>query len=394
MFHVRTAHLKTDSFKENLGNVRFYDGIQNTSRVDVLGNPKLYTKVVDNILLSPSVMTRIMFGGVPFEGKVQDVDLDVISDTQGQWITGLEELALAATSTVVRTSFAQTAFTQPQVSILLESFANQGAGRNISVDKLKYEKAAAQVVQALGGAIYGYGQANQMLGLEAIVDNGTNNATIGGISRSTYPTLDAYVATVTANKLTLALLDTIHDNVRAAGMAQEKPNVAYTTKSIWSLYGQLLQPFIRASYRDVGYDKLRNNDKWGQRNNPELKGSIGFDGLSYRTLTIVDDDFANTNGNNPLYMMNEDYFKWHGRSEVPDEYKDTLEHVSFGDDTVYEGTGAMAAEAMPSSNHGFFYQKPEPMPTQGGKYARFWAIGNVIAHSYRRHGKATGLTTI
>jgi hypothetical protein len=56
--------------------------------------------------------------------------------------------------------------------------------------------------------------------------------------------------------------------------------------------------------------------------------------------------------------------------------------------------GAMAAEAMPSTSHGFFYQKPQPMPTQGGKYARFWAIGNLIAHSFRRHGKATGLTTI
>lgn len=394
MFSLKTAHLNTDNFRNSLGNVRFYDGIQNTSRVDVLGNPKLYTKVVDNVLLSPTVMTRLMFGGVPFEGKVQDVDYDVVSDTSGQWVTGLEELNLTATSTVVRASFAHTAFTQEQVSILLESFANAGSLNVVSIDKFKFEKAAAQVVQAMGAAVYGYGSANQMLGLEAIVDNGTNNSTIGGVSRSTYATLDGYVATVTANKLTLALLDTIHDNVRAAGLTQEKPNVAYTTKAIWSLYGQLLQPYIRASYRDVGYDKLRNNDKWGQRNNPELRGSIGFDGLSYRTLTIVDDDFANTNSNNPLYMVNEDYVKWHGRSETPDEYKDTHEHVDFGDNTTYEGTGAMAAEAMPSTSHGFFYQKPQPMPTQGGKHARFWAIGNLIAHSYRRNGKATGLTTI
>lgn len=374
--------------------VNFYDGTQNAARVDVLGNPKLYTKVVDQVLLSPTVMTRTMFGGVPFEGKVQDVDLDVISDTQGQWVTGLEELNLTATSTVVRSSYAQTAFTQPQMSILLESFANTGSANVINIDKFKYEKACAQIVQAMGSAIYGYGAANQMLGLEAIVDNGTNNATIGGISRSTYSQLDGYIGTVTANKLTLALLDTMHDNVRAAGLTQEKPNVAYTTKAIWSLYGQLLQPYLRQGYREVGYDKLRNNDKFGQRSNPELRASAGFDGLSYRTLTVIDDDFANTNGNNPLYMMNEDYVKWHGRTEVPDEYKDTHEHVDFGDDTTYEGTGAMAAEAMPSGAHGFFYQKPQPMPTQGGKYARFWAIGNYIAHSFRRHAKALALTTI
>lgn len=384
MFSKRTAHLNIDNFRENLGNVRFYDGIQNTARVDVLGNPKLYTKVVDQVLLSPTIMTRSMFGGLPFEGKVQDVDMDVVSDTQGQWVTGLEDLNLTATSTVVRTSYAQAAFTQPQMSILLESFANQGSLNVVSIDRFKFEKAAAQVVQALGAAAYGTGAANQILGLEAIVDDGTNNATIGGISRSTYPQLDAYLATVTSNKLTLALLDTMHDNVRAAGLSNEKPNVAYTTKAIWSLYGQLLQPFVRQSYREAGYDKLRNSDKWGQRSNPELRASAGFDGLSYRTLTVIDDDFC-TSGK--LYMVNEDYLNWYGRSVVPDEYKDTHEHVSFGGDTTYEGTGALAAEAMPSTDHGFFYQKPQQMPTQGGKYARFWVIGNYIAHSFRRHGK-------
>lgn len=361
------------------------DGIQNSSRVSTLGNPKLYTKVVDQVLLSPTVMTRSMFGAKPFEGITQDIDLDVVSDTQGQWVTGLEELNMSAVSTVVRTSFGHAAFTQPQVSIMLESFANQGAvGGVINLDSFKYAKAAAQVVQAIGGAAYGSGAANQILGLEAIVDNGTVAATIGGISRSTYSQLDSYIVTVTSNKLTLATLDTLHDNIRAAGLTNEKPNIAYMTKAEWSLYGQLLQPYVRQSYREVGYDKLTNNMKWGQRSNPELRASAGFDGLTYRTLTMIDDDFGNAG---QLYMVNEDYLNWYGRSVVPEEYKDTIEHVDFGSEKTYEGTGALAVEAMPSTDHGFFYQPPQQMPTQGGKYARFWTIGNYIADSYRRHGK-------
>ena len=361
------------------------DGIQNVARVSTLGNPKLYTKVVDQVLLSPTVMTRSMFGAKPFEGITQDIDLDVVSDTQGQWVTGLEELNMSAVSTVVRSQFGHAAFTQPQVSIMLESFANQGSvGGVINLDSFKYAKAAAQVVQAIGAAAYGSGSANQILGLEAIVDNGTNNATIGGISRSTYSQLNAYIVTVTSNKLTLATLDTLHDNIRAAGLTNEKPNIAYMTKAVWSLYGQLLQPYVRQSYREVGYDRLTNNMKWGQKSNPELRASAGFDGLTYRTLTMIDDDFAPAG---QLYMVNEDYLNWYGRSVVPDEYKDTIEHVSFGDESTYAGTGAMAAEAMPSTDHGFFYQPPQQMPTQGGKYARFWTIGNYIAESYRRHGK-------
>ncbi len=382
LFHkLSTLKEVTDS---RLTNVRFYDGIQNSGRVDQLGNPKLYTKVVDQVLLSPTVMTRSMFGAKEFEGKTQDIDLDVVSDTQGQWVTGLEELNMSAVSTTVRTSFAHAAFTQPQVSIMLESFANQGSLGVINLDSFKYEKAAAQVVQAIGAAAYGFGTANQILGLEAIVDDGSNNSTIGGISRSTYSQLDAYPVTVTSNKLTLATLDTLHDNIRAAGLTNEKPNIAYTTKAVWSLYGQLLQSYVRQSYREAGYDKLTNSMKWAQRSNPELRASAGFDGLTYRTLTVIDDDFANAG---QLYMVNEDYLNWYGRSTVPDEYRDTIEHVSFGDDSTYEGTGALAASEMPSTNHGFFYQPPQQMPTQGGKYARFWTIGNYIADSYRRHGK-------
>lgn len=384
----RTIHREIsqkEQFESSLGNVRFYDGIQNSARVSGLGNPKLYTKVVDQVLLSPTVMTRSMFGAKPFEGITQDIDLDVVSDTQGQWVTGLEELNMSAVSTTVRTSFAHAAFTQPQVSIMLESFANSGSvGGVINLDDFKYAKAAAQVVQAIGSAAYGFGTANQILGLEAIVDNGTNNATIGGISRSTYAQLDAYLVTVTSNKLTLATLDTLHDNIRAAGLTNEKPNIAYTTKAVWSLYGQLLQPYVRQSYREVGYDRLANNMKWGERSNPQLRASAGFDGLTYRTLTLIDDDFANAG---QIYMVNEDYLNWYGRSDVPAEYQDTIEHVSFDNNDTYEGTGALAVEAMPSTDHGFFYQPPQQMPTQGGKYARFWTIGNYIADSYRRHGK-------
>lgn len=371
-------------------NAAFYDGVQNSARVDNLGNPKLYGKVVDQILLSPTVMTRSMFGAKAFDQKVMDIDLDVVADTQGQWVTGLEELNMTAVSTTVRTSFAHAAFTQPQVSIMLESFANVGSV--IPLDTFKYEKAAAQVVQQLGSSAYGQGTGNQILGLEAIVDDGTNNATIGGISRSTYPSLDAYLATVTSNKLTLALLDTMNDNVRAAGLTNETPNVAYTTKTIWSLYGQLLQPFLRQSYREAGYDKLQNSDKWAQRSSASLRASVGFNALTYRTLSVIDDDFCTTG---KFYMVNEDYINWYGRSVVPDEYKNTMDHVSFGNNKTYEGTGAMATDAMPSSDHGFFYQNPQQMPTQGGKYGRFWAIGNYIASSYRRHGKNNqSITTI
>lgn len=367
------------------------DGITNNQRVEGTTQRKLYTKVVDQVLVSPSYTTRLLANGQPFEGKTMDITLDVLADTQGQWFTGMENLNMTAQTTTVTTSYAHTAFTQPQVSIMLESFANVGSLGIINIDTFKYEKASAQVMQALGSAAYGNGSANQMLGLEAVVDNGTNNGTIGGISRTTYPQLDAYVAAAAGGKLTLSVMATMHDGVRAAGLTNEKPNVAPCTKAIFSLYEQLLAPNVRASYDEVGYDRVQMKSKYGQRSNVALRNSAGFDGLSYRTLHLIDDDFANSG---TLYFMNEDYAAWYGRSDIPEEWKDVVEHVDFGSPEAYEGTGADVLSELPSPNHGFFYQKPLVIPDQAGKIARFYVIGQYIADSFRRQGKTTGITTV
>lgn len=389
---MKTIHsLKLETRNFAPANAYFYDGAQYSARTDTTTNRKLYTKVVDQVLISPTVISRLMASGQPFEGKTMDITMDVLSDSQGQWFTGLEQLNSSATNTTVTTSFAHTAFTQPQVQIMLDSFANVGSLGLINLDGFKYEKAASQVLQSLGSAVYGTGSNNQMLGLEAIVDNGTNNATIGGVSRSTYAVLDAYQTAATSGKLTLALMAQIHDNVRAAGLMQETPNIAYTTKSIFSLYEQLLAPNVRASYDEIGYDRVGIKSKYGARSNSELRNSAGFNGLSYRTLHLVDDDFA-VAGN--LYFINEDYLHWYGRTETPEEWTDTVEHVDFGSFADYEGTGPMALEELPSEYHGWYYQKPMLIPEQAGKLARFYVIGQLIADSYRRQGKGTGITSI
>src|ERR1035437_1938517 len=159
------------------------DGIQNSNRVTGTTTRKLYTKVVDQVLNSPTYYSRLVSQGEPFEGSTEDVTYDVTSDTTGQFFIGLETLNSAATNTTATASFGHTAFTQPVVSIMIESFANVGSLGVIPLDTFKYEKGAAQALQALGAAIYGTGNASQPLGLTAIIDDGTNVGTIGGLSR-------------------------------------------------------------------------------------------------------------------------------------------------------------------------------------------------------------------
>lgn len=376
-------------------NVHFsYDGIQYNNRVDNFGNRDLYNKVVDQVLNSATYYSRMVSQGEPFEGKTQAVTMDVLQDTQGQFFTGLETLNSAASNTTITLEFAQTAFTQPVVSIMVESFANQGSiGGVIKLDTFKFEKAAAQSLVALGSSIYGTGSAAQPLGLTAIIDDGTNVGTIGGQSRSTYPVLDSTITAYASGKLTLATMATQYDNAIASGLAEETPNIGLTTKTVFSLYEQLLTPNVRAMYEEVGYDRVQLRSKYGQRNDATLRNSAGFTALTYRDLHVMRDDQAATAASGVLWFINEDYIKWHGRDSVPEEYKDVLEKVDFGTLSAYEGTGAMNLD-LPSSYHGWYYQKPLTIPDQAGRIARFYVIGQTVPHAFRRHTKGTGITGV
>jgi|GEM_PF-2180350 len=369
---------------------KYVDGIPVPSRVDVLGNRDLYNKVVDQILNFPSLYSRWISQGEEFEGKTEDVTYDIAADTQGQFFTSLETLNSSAVSTAVTASFAHTAYTQPVVSIMLESFANVGSLGIINLDTYKYEKAAATALTTLGSAIYGDGTANQPLGLKAIIDDGTNVATIGGLSRSTYTSLESVLTAYSSGKLTLGTMAAQYDSGFGPGLAEESPNVGFTTTSIFSDYEQLLTPFVRQSYRDVGYDKMRTRDRYPQRNQGELRSAAGFNALSYRDTYIIRDFYATQQ---MLWFIDEKYVTWKGRAEVPEEYKDVLEKVDFGTMEAYEGRGAEAVET-PSEWNGWFYQKPLTIPDQAGRIARFYCIGQTIPLSFRSHSKGTGITGV
>lgn len=363
-----------------------YDGDQYGQNVDGFTNRKLRAKVVDNILNAPVYFSRQLSQGEPMMGKTEDITVDIISDTQGQWITGLEDLNSSALNSTITLSFAQTAFTQPQVSIMLESFANSGVTGIIPLDSFKYSKAAAQTLQAMGSAIYGNGGGNQPSGLGIIV---LDSGTIGGQPRSTYPALNA-TNTASGGTLTLPKLDTLFDAISSAGLSMEEPNTGLTTPAVWSFYGQLLAPALRENYNEAGYDRVPVRSQTAVRGKGPLVAGAGFTSISYRGIPVLKDQFATAG---TFYLLNENKFGWFGRSIVPEEYSDTLEKVNLGTNKAYEGTGAEAME-LPSEYNGFFYQKPLTIPYQAGRLGRFYVIGQEVSWEFRKQGQLTGVTGI
>lgn len=364
-----------------------YDGNAFGSNVENFNERKLHAKVVDNILNAPTFYSRQLGMGESFDGKTMDWTVDVVSDTQGEFFVGLEDLNSSAINSTIPLSYAQTAFTQPKVGIMLESFANTGNLATINLDVFKYEKAAAQALQALGSAIYADGTANRPDGLGIIVDD---TGTIGGQSRATYPQLNA-TDTASGGTLTLAKLATLYSAVTAASIDYTQPNIGVTTKAVFDLYESLLNPTIRAEYQSIGFTKLGTRattvTKSGSQN---AGGAAGFDSLQYRGMPIIRDDFA-TSG--MLYFLNEKTLGWFGRSIVPDEYKPYVEKVNLGTMKSYEGVGAESLD-LPSEYNGWFYQKAMVLPNQAGTIGRFYVIGQEMTWEPRRNGRLTGITSV
>src|SRR5258708_3368229 len=283
-----------------------YDGIQYNNRVDTTTERKLNAKVIDSILNSRTYASRLIGMGKPFVGKTMDWAVKVIDSQSGEFFVGLETLQSAATDTTIPLSFAHTGFHQPAVSILLESFANAGETQTIDLDVFKLEEAIAEAIQKWGNAIYGTGAASQPLGLGAIVDDGTNNSSIGGQSRTTYTVLKATVNAFGSVLLSLSNLGVLEDAIVAAGLESEEPNVNLTTKAIFSLYEQLLAPQVRNDY-NYGAGAvlpLRGNEI---RKRGDLGGQTGFTVLAYRAKPLLRDDAATAN---TCFMLNNRYFAW------------------------------------------------------------------------------------
>lgn len=362
-----------------------YDGIQYGSNVDNFNERKLHAKVVDQIQNAPTMYSRVQSKGTPMEGKTMDYTIDVVADTQGEFFTGLETLNSSYVQTTITLSYAHTAFTQPKVGKMLDDFANVGSTATINLDVFKYEKAAAEAIQRLGSAIYADGTANRPNGFGIIV---SDSGTIGGQSRSTYSMLNA-TNTPSSGTLTLAKLATLDDSTRAASLMSSTTNIGVTTKTVWSLYEQLLAPNVRNDYASYGPPKLGIRAMTATRGDKADNGA-GMLAIEHRGKPIIADDFCTSQA---LLYLNEDSFGWVARSVVPEKYSKLVEKVNLGTSKAYEGVGAQAMD-MPSEYNGWFYQKDMILPNQAGTIGRFYVIGQFVTWEPRRNGKLTGITSV
>lgn len=336
--------------------------------VDTLTLEEIVPRVVDTVLRGNVFATKMLSKTKRFGAATMDFPIKYQVGTAIQSFLGFDALPTSFTDTRVLMKY-NPRFSAANVALAgTDIAANNTAAKVLDLTEVEMISRAQDLADGIGSMLWGNGTGNSnkdFLGLGAIVDNGNSVATIGGLSRSTYTTLQSTV-TVAAT-LSLATMRTLYNAIADATVV---PTRAYTDYPTWALYEQLLQPQEKI-YKEVNIV-------------PNYKGYEGFSGLMYAGLEMVPDRKATAGY---LYFLNENYLDFYGLDVALDAYE--------GAKKVEVASKLFAGNSYNEvSNLGFYWTGFIKSNTQFAWNSFIILGGNLCTDNPRRHGVLTGITGV
>lgn len=216
--------------------------------------------------------------------------------TQGGAYAGLDVLNTAQELTRTRALYDWKQVFEPIVIDNMEMFKNGASrgGEQTVVDLLKQEMSEAKdsIRNNLATMFYGdgtgagiSGTANQaLLGLKALVDDGTVVSSLGDITFSTYTWWKSTVST-SVGSLTLSHMATQYV---AAASGADRPDLILTTETLYNAYEALHQPSVRYTNPQAG-DKIN---------------TLATADLHFRGAQVMPDEYCNSG---EMYFLNTKY---------------------------------------------------------------------------------------
>lgn len=343
------------------------------TRVTTTTQSKLLPKVVDTVLNSNVLATRVLSKAAKWNGERMKFPVKHAKNTTGTSFSGFDTLATSATDNRVNLEFVPK-FYQMTVALPLDELSvNATEEKVIDLAKLEMASTAQDMADDIGTIFYGDGTGNSgkdFLGLEAIVDDGTNASTYGTLSRTTYNPQLRSTVTASSGTITLAKMSSLYN---AAARGSQKPTLGLTTEAIFSFYESLLQPQERIA-KDVSVMKATGNmGKVGQG----FVGGTGFTGLFYKGFPILADEKC-TSG--VLYFVNEDFLDWYALPMAmtsPVKYRSQIEGNDYSE---VEGLGFSWSDWIKPTN-------------SASIVGHIYLGGELISANPRMHAKLTGITS-
>ncbi len=336
--------------------------------VDTLTLEDIVPHVVDTVLRANTFTTKMLTKTKRFNAATQDFPIKFQIGTAIQSFIGFDTLPTSFTDTRVLMKY-NPRFVEANVALAgTDIVANNTMRKVLDLTKVEMQSRAQDLADGVGTMLWSDGTGNNskdFLGLAAIVDNGNTVSTIGGLSRSTYPTLQSTVTS--ASTLSIATMRTLFNAIADASVV---PTRAYTDYPTWALYEQLLLP----------QEKI-----WKEVNvAPNFKGYDGFQGLMFAGLEIVPDRKATAG---QMVFLNEDYLDFYGLDAELDAFEGSKKVDVAG--KLFTGNSYNEV-----SNLGFYWTGFIKTNNQFAFNSFIILAGNLCTDNPRRHGKLTGVTGV
>jgi len=213
------------------------------NRVQTTTRDFLMPILVDTVLQGNKFAGSIVRKAKKWSGKRMQVPVKYAKNSTATSWSGFDQLSTSASDNRVLMNFdpgfvsITTALPLDEISTSLKSGAEEAV---LNLVRLQIESDTDDLADSVGTQFWGDGTGNSnkdLQGIGAIVDDGTSVATFGGLSRSTYPTLDAEV-TASGGTLTLDKMTTLYNAISNGGGVN--PTVGYAIDAVHALYEKLL----------------------------------------------------------------------------------------------------------------------------------------------------------
>jgi hypothetical protein len=337
------------------------------NQVDTLTLEYIAPRVVDTVLRANRFTTKMLGKTKEFRAATIDFPIKYQKGTATQSFSGFDALPTSFTDTRILMKYNPRYNTANVALAVTDIAANNTPAKVLDLTEVEMMSRAQDLADSIGTQLYadGTGNANKdFIGLANIVDD---TSSIGGLSRSTYTTLQSTNTAASSGLLSLFKMRTLYNAISDASVV---PTEVYTDYPTWALYEQLLQPQERIA-KEVNLA-------------PNFKGYTGFDALSFAGLPIMADRKATTG---VMFMLNTEYIDFYGLK--------TLTADGMSGKPVKVGSKLFSGNQYDeASNLGFFWTGWIKATTQLA-YNSFMVVGgNLVTDNPRRHGKLTGITAI
>ena len=339
-----------------------------SNAVDTTTEDFLVPQVVDNVLRSNQLTKDILKNSGKFSSATELFPVKYQVGTSATSFIGYDALPTAQSTTRVNMIY-QPRFSTVNVSLALtDIITNNTQNQVLKLAEIEMATRGQDLADAVGTMFYSTGTGNSnkdFLGLEALVDDGTNTSTIGNLSRTSYNNVFNSTVTASSGTLSLAKLSTLYMAISDDSVI---PTDIYGSPTIYSLYESLLQPMQRL-------------DTGTKVTDAGMSAEAGFVRLGYKGIGYKVDRKA-TSG--VLYMLNMDYLKF-----LAVEANGSMDYKP----AKYQNAEVVGNDYSKAKGLGFGWSG-WIKATNAAAYNGFIILaGNFICTAPLRQGKLTGITS-